>query len=177
MGGLLSGISEVGAALLGAAIGAIAGLAGGAFSGLASMRASQLAARAPLAEKIHELNKTVVTLRGAVGSPTFNAALNDFSLKWNDFIVHQKILAPSHRIGLLSDIVLAATIDAQVSPNDMVRLIGDSMNAVTEMIAQQSMHMFRWRARLAERGITERFRAGTIARLTSPRLRAIASEL
>src|SRR4051812_4741010 len=141
------------------------------------MRASQLAARAPLPEKIHELNKTVVTLRGALGTPAFNTALKDFSLRWNDFIVHQKILAPSRRIGLLSDLVLAATIDNQISPNDMVRVVGDSMAAVTEMIAQQSSHIFRWRAHLAEKGITRKFRAGAIAGLKSPHLQAIAWEL
>jgi hypothetical protein len=112
-----------------------------------------------------------------IGRPQFNDALKDFSIRWNDFIVNQKILAPSRRIGLLSDLVLAATIDPDIAPNDMVLLVGDCMSAVTEMIAQQSMHMFRWRASLAERAVTKKFQAGTIARITSPRLLRISSEL
>jgi Na+/H+-translocating membrane pyrophosphatase len=60
-------MNESSAILIGAVIGACAGFIGGAIAALAAVRSSQLAARLPLAAKIHELNRTFVVLTAASG--------------------------------------------------------------------------------------------------------------
>ena len=88
-------MDEAVAALIGAAIGAVAGIAGGGFAALSALRASQVAARAELAPKLHELAAAVISLRGAIGTGTEMKARRDIELAWNDFSVHQRVLCPS----------------------------------------------------------------------------------
>jgi hypothetical protein len=68
---------------------------GAALWALASLRSSQLAARVPLAPKIHELGNAVVRLNAAAGKADYSDRLKDFQIAWNDLIVHQQILVPS----------------------------------------------------------------------------------
>ena len=165
------------AALIGAAIGAVAGIGGSAVGALASLRASQLAARIPLAQKIHELGGTVVRLNAAVGKPDYNDRLKDFQATWNDLIVHQKILAPSRRLHLLNELVRDAAIDPSLGQFGFPALAGEALNASTDIIAAYSQHMFRWWAWLSARRIAKRFRKAAIPRLTSPALLHICSQL
>ena len=79
-------------ALLGALIGAVGGLAGGAFAAVASLRASQIAARAPLAEKIHTVTSRIVKLRASLDTEDENENRMGFEVAWNDLAVHAKIL-------------------------------------------------------------------------------------
>ncbi len=85
-------MSPVTAALLGALIGALAGLAGGAFAAIAAIRSSQIAARAPLADKIHEIAMVAIKLRVASTPDERNQWLIKFETAWNDFTIHQRIL-------------------------------------------------------------------------------------
>lgn len=140
-----------------ALIGAAGGLVGGAGAALSAIRSSQLAARVPLATKIHELNRAIARLPPAINTPAFKARLIEFNFAWNDFIVHQKILAPSYRIGVLADLIFHATLDPTLPPKSLAKITGDTMNAATEMISAQSRHLFRWRARIAEWRIARRF--------------------
>jgi len=110
-----------------------------------------------------------------VSTPGFKARLIEFNFAWNDFIVHQKILAPSHRIGILADLIFAATLDPKLAPNSMAMLAGETMNAVTEMISAQSRHLFRWRAWIAERQIARRF-AKKVRPLLTPTLLPLLRE-
>ena len=143
-------MNEVYAALLGALIGALAGLAGGAFASLASLRASQVAARAPLGQLLHEFVVCLVLLERAlrrVAAAEVTAARNDIGAKWNQFAVHQRILCPSERLSVLTNVLrfeIIARIDAD--PTTTLDLAGQIQEMVTLMVAAHSSHLFRWRA-------------------------------
>jgi hypothetical protein len=160
------------AVLIAAAVGGIAGVAGAAVAAVASMRASQLNARVALAPKMHTLAQKIVSLRGAVGTPEYTPRMKDFQLAWNDLIVHQKILLPSNRLTALHELVRDAATDTSLSPNGFVALAGDAMNAATEIVAEHAHHLFRWRARWAERAIAKAFRTKVGPHLNSPLLLA-----
>ena len=95
------------AALLGALIGAVGGLAGGAFAALASLRSSQIAARAPLAEKIHTVAAGIAKLQASLGTGDENQNRMGFEVAWNDLATHAKILCPSRRIEEILGLILA----------------------------------------------------------------------
>jgi hypothetical protein len=160
-------LNEIAAGLIGAGIGALVGLAGAGFALLASIRASQLAARVVLAPKIHTLNTSVIALRVAIGKPSYNDGMKQFQIAWNDFIVHQKILAPSRRLTILGLIVRDAATDSAITPDQFVVIASEAMNAATDIIALYSEHAFRWRARWAERGPIRWFQSRAIASVTS----------
>lgn len=170
-------MTETIAALLGATIGALAGIAGSGVAALASLRSSQLAARVPLAQKIHELSTKVVQLNAAVGTQEYGDRLKDFLVVWNDLIIHQKILVPSKRLHLLHEIVRDAAVDPTLGQHGFPSLAGEALNASTDIIAAYSEHMLRWRARSAERSIAKRFQRLVTPRLTSPRLLSLCSHL
>jgi len=165
------------AVLIAAAVGGITGVAGAAVAAVAALRASQLEARAPLAPKMHALVQTIIKLRGGVGTPEYNGRLIAFQLAWNDLIVHQKILLPSRRLTRLNELVRDAATDATLTPNGFVALASDVMNAATELIAEHANHLFRWRARWAERRIAKRLRQKLVPLLTSPLLRSHVDQL
>ena len=161
-------MNESVAVIVAAAVGGATGVAGAAVAAVAALRASQLEARAPLAPKMHVLTQAIVKIRGAVGSPDYNTRMKEGQLAWNDLIVHQKILLPSKKLTLLNELVRDAASDSTLTPNGFVALAAAAMNAATEVIAEHANHLFRWRARLAERGITKRFRKAVAPQLTSP---------
>jgi hypothetical protein len=163
--------------LLAAAVGALAGIGGSAVGALASLRASQLAARVPLAEKIHVLNQTIVHLHAAAGGADYVERLKAFQVAWNDLIVHQKILVPSRRLQLLHEIVRDAALDPALRPLEFPALAGEALNASTDIVAAYSSHMFRWWARIDERSIARRFRQLAQSKLRSPALQRLSSEL
>jgi hypothetical protein len=163
--------------LTAAAIGGVAGVAGAAVAAVAALRASQLEARAPLAPKIHALVQTIIKMRGVVGSPDYVTRMKDFQIAWNDLIVHQRILLPSKRLTRLNELIRDAATDTTLTPNGFVALAADALNVTTEIIAAHANHLFRWRARLTERGIAKRFRQKTTPLLTSPVLLSHVKEL
>jgi hypothetical protein len=164
------------AALVSGIIGAAAGLIGGAGAALSAIRSSQLAARVPLAGKVHQLNNAFVRLSAAPPAE-FHERVMTFSRAWNDLAVHQKILAPSRRIGALNDLVWHATMSEQLPKQVLIPLAGDALNALTDMIAAQSKHLFRWRAALEERAVGRRFRKKVMNQLPTEGLRQIARQV
>lgn len=165
------------AALLGIAGGAVAALAGAWMGMLASIRASQLAARAPLAPKLHRLSSTVVQAMVEVGKPEYDARLRDFEIAWSDFIVHQKILAPSDSVTILAMVVRQAAHDKAVSSVQFVAVAGEAIDVITEIVALHSEYLFKWRARRAERRPLAKFRVRTVSELRSPSIRALLEQL
>lgn len=165
------------AALLGIAGGAVAALAGAWMGMLASIRASQLAARAPLAPKLHAMSTAVVNAMVAVDTPDYDVRVREFEIAWNDFIVHQKILAPSDAVTILVMVMRQAAHDKAVSPIQFVALAGEAMDVITEIIAAHSEYLFKWRARRAERGPLAKFRARTVSQLQSPEIRGLLKQL
>ena len=137
---------DVAIALLGALIGAAAGLGGGAVAALASLRASQIAARAPLAAKIHVTSKRIVKLRTAIGTPDYDEHRVAFEEAWNDLASHQKILCPSTRIedvlSLLREVARHDPSDEEEA-NAEVALAGEALGRVADMIAAHSKHLLR----------------------------------
>jgi hypothetical protein len=97
-------MSGAGAALLGALIGAAGGLAGGVFAALASLRASQIAARAPFPEKIHTIATRIVKLRASIDTGEQNKNRMEFNVAWNDLAAHTTIFALVDRLVLESEI-------------------------------------------------------------------------
>jgi hypothetical protein len=164
-------------ALIGAGVGALAGIGGSVVGALASLRASQLAARIPLAEKIHQLSQAVVKLTVATGKPDYSDRMADFQIAWNDLIVHEKILAPSRHLHLLAELVRDAAIDRSLAPGVFPTLAGEALNASTDIIAAYSGHMFRWRAWLEARQIAKRFKNRMRPLLKSEGLLRICGEL
>ena len=166
-------MNAISAVLLAAAIGALAGMGGASFSALASVRSSQLAARVPLAKKIHALSQAIVKLRAAVGKPDFVVRLKKFNVTWNDLAVHQKILAPSDRIAALNSLVLRALPDAQTSPDAFVELAGQTLSVISDMIAAHSQHVLRWQALRAERQLLKHWLATEKSKVMSEDLRSV----
>jgi len=168
-------------ALIGVAIGALAGLGGATVAALASIRSSQLAARTPLAKKIHVLNQTVVQITASAASKNsanFTQELRYFMVAWNDLAVHQKILAPSKRISTLNDLVLkAAEKVANTDPWGFANLAGQTLNVITEMVAAHSRHMFRWQATYEEEMILRRWLASDKSQIMGPQLRGLIDGL
>lgn len=98
-------MTEGAAAILGALVGAAAGLAGGGFTALASLRASQLAARAPLGPILHEISNTIIAMNATKNTTDYWGPRREFERKWNEFAIQQRIICPSKRIGNLMDLV------------------------------------------------------------------------
>ncbi len=170
-------MNAISAVLLAAAIGALAGVGGAAFGALGSLRASQLAARVPLAEKIHALAQAIVKLRAALGKPEFLLRLKKFNVTWNDLAVHQKILAPSYRVAALNDLVFKALPHAEKNPDAFVDLAGQTLSVVSDMIAAHSRHLFRWRALRTERQLLKQWLATEESKVMSEGLRSAIDEL
>ncbi len=139
-------------ALLGAIVGAAAGIAGGCFAALGSLRASQLAARAPLGHSLHRIVDIVITMR-AIESTTGNEYLlvrREFESRWSEFSIQQRILCPSERLAELMALVRAAALSQEENPADLAELAGQTVEKVTRMVGAHSNTLFRFRARRQE---------------------------
>jgi len=64
-------MTEATSVILGALVGAVAGLAGGGFAAIASLRASQLAARAPLGSILHEISNALIGMNATRNTPSY----------------------------------------------------------------------------------------------------------
>ena len=134
------------AALFGALIGAAAGLAGGSLAAVASLRASQLAARAPLGPILHEIGNALVAMNATKGTERYWEPRREFERRWNEFAVQQRILCPSERIASLMDLVLAVARNESDSPQDLMTLAGQTIEKVTRMVGAHGNSLFRGRA-------------------------------
>lgn len=148
-------MTEAYAALLGALIGAFGGLAGGGFAALASLRASQVAARAPLCSTLHKIAEALVRLRIELEDQERTLAQRDFQVRWNEFSIQQRILCPSYRIEGLSSLILGAARSQNEDPDSLLMLAGQTLEKVTKMVAAHSNCLFRWQALRQEAKIIE----------------------
>lgn len=146
-------MSEVVAALVGAAIGAIAGISGGGLAALASIRASQIAARAELANKLHHLARAIIRLQGAIGTEDELEVRRDLELVWNDLGVHQRILCPSRGLEVLANIMRRTTSEQSVSTKALVTVAGQAQEKYARVVGLYSEHLFRFRARGKEKEV------------------------
>ncbi len=164
-------MTEAQAALTGALIGALAGLAGGAFAAISSIKASQVSARAPLADLLHGLTNNLVSAYAALGSPEADQAVTLFELQWNRFAMHQRILCPSVRIEALSSIVRSELEREDLSEEAKIHLAGQILEKVARMVGAHSTHLTRWRARLSERKILREWLSAEQSQLLGPEAR------
>lgn len=171
-------MDPVASVLIAAAIGALAGLGGSAFGALSSLRVAQLTARASLAPKMHALAAAIVKLRAATNdNREFASRMTDFHVAWHDLSAHQKMLVPSYRIGFLMDIVFRALPAIETHPDAFVDLAGQTTSVVSDMIAAHSLHLFRWRARRAERRLIKEWLEAEKSNLMSNDLRGLITGL
>jgi uncharacterized membrane protein len=138
------------AALLGALIGAVAGLAGGAFAAFAALRASQVAARAPLTKILTRISNTLILLQAITGDEQRFEVEYQLERQWSELAIHQRILCPSKRMENLLALLLAIGRNRRDHPEDLLKLAGQTLEKVTYLIAAHSGHVFRWRAKLEE---------------------------
>jgi len=164
-------MKEVTAALVGAFIGVIGGVAGGGFAALASLRASQTAARAPVAVTLHEVAKAVVRFRATKGTSEHGEAQRDFQRCWSLLSIQQRILCPSKRIEGLVSLVLAATQDKSADPDQLLHLSGQALDKISRMVGAHSLYIFRWRARSEETAIIRSWLANPESQILSQALR------
>ena len=145
-------MSEAEFALFGALIGAMAGLAGGGFAALAAIGASQVAARAQLAPKLHALTHAIITLRGTIGTHDEMKARRDLELAWNDFGVHQRVLCPSRALEVLGYVIRRTTTEENVASDVLLTVAGQAQDKASRIVGLHSEHVFRFRARRKEEG-------------------------
>jgi hypothetical protein len=166
-------LNEATAALLGALIGAAAGIAGGAFAAIASLRASQIAARAPLGPILHQISNALTRLRVTRSTSEYADAQMEFQRRWNEFSIQQRILCPSKRIGNLMDLIRATAADNRSEDRDALLLLaGQTMERVTRMVAAHSNHLFRCCARREEAKIVQDWLASPEGRNLGDAVRA-----
>ncbi len=147
-------MNEATAVLVGALVGAAAGLAGGGFAALASLRASQLAARAPLGPILHGLSQALVRVRTTQPDRSdYWEAQREFELRWNEFSIQQRILCPSNRIAELMSLIQAIGRNESDPPKQLLNLAGQTMEKITQMVAAHGNSLFRLRAWGQERRI------------------------
>ena len=166
------------AALLGALIGATGGIAGGGLAALASLRASQIAARAPLGPILHEMGKAFVRMNVTKDMPEeyFDHRL-EFEHKWNEFSIQQRILCPSKTITNLMALVMATARDQTSNSADLSSLSGQVVEKVTQMVGAYSNRLFRFEARRDEKRIIRSWLKSPETQSLSPGLRAKLDEL
>jgi hypothetical protein len=165
-------MTEAESALLGALIGAVAGVAGGGLAAMASLRASQLAARAPLGPILHEIGNTIISMNVTKGTPDYVKHRRDFERKWNEFSIQQRILCPSEKIVGLSGFVQAVARSESDPPEALLSIAGQTMEKITQMVSAHSTSLFRWRARRLEAQIMRRWLESKEAELLSEPVRA-----
>ncbi|MDP2651671.1 MAG: hypothetical protein Q8O94_00865 [bacterium] len=165
------------AALLGATIGAVTGLTGGGFAALAALRASQLAARAPLGLILSGIANTLIQLRVTEGTTDQLDALREFDRKWSELSIHQRILCPSTRIERLLSLLLATARSQKDRPDDLLNLAAQTLEKVTRMVGAHSRHLFRWRASREELKIIRTWLASQESQVLSEEVRQKLSQL
>ena len=169
--------SEVQAALLGGMIGALAGLAAGGLAAFAAVRASQLAARAPLGPILCGIADTLIQLRVTAGTIQRDDIEIEFERRWKEFSVHQRILCPSARIESLLSLLLAVARSQKDHPDDVLNLAAQTLEKVTRMVGAHSRHLFRWRATLEESKIMRTWLASTESKVLGEEVRKKLSQL
>jgi hypothetical protein len=128
-------LTETISVIIGAVIGAGAGLAGGGFAALASLRASQLAARAPLAPVLYEISNTFIAMNSTKGTNAYWEPRREFERRWSEFSIHQRILCPSDRISNLMALVLVAGRNEKDPPQALLNLAGQTLEKITQMVS------------------------------------------
>ena len=150
-------MTEVVIGFIGVLIGAGIGLGGAGIAALASVRASQLAARAPLAEKLHKLGVRGAELASALKSSSgVDEAHLALETTWSDIAAHQKILCPSARLARVLNLIWRAHQPGEgLQEDQMVRLASEASWRAADMIAAHSKHLLRWRATREEARILD----------------------
>jgi len=151
-------MSEITVVLVAALIGVAGGLGGGLLAAVASLRASQLAARAPLADAIADVAVAAVEYSGAPGSVS-GGGNDQFHSAWNRLSVQQRILCPSSRIEALLALVLEAATQPGLSTEQRMTLIGESLEKISQMVGAHSRRLLRTQASYEEIQILERWLA------------------
>ena len=168
---------EVEAALLGGIIGGVAGVAGGGFAALAALRASQLAARAPLASILCAIANTLVQLRVSADTSERLKAEREIERKWNELSIHQRILCPSTKMEILLSLLLAAAKSREDRPDDLLVLASQTLEKISRMVGAHSSHLFRWRAVREESKIIRNWLASQESQVLSESTRQKVSRL
>lgn len=164
-------MTEATSVVLGALVGAVAGLAGGGFAALASLRASQLAARAPLGPVLHKISNALIRLSATKGTTEYLEARREFESRWSEFSIQQRILCPSEKIANLMELVGAIGRNESDPPQVLLNLAGQTMAKVTQMVGAHSNSLFRFRARREEARIIHRWLDSDQAKLLSEAVR------
>lgn len=146
------------ASLLGAIVGAMAGFVGGAFAALASIRASQIASRAPIANTLFRLAKAQVELGATILDTDLSPERRDRASRnvqtiWNELATQQAILCPSKRIGALLALMRETSRNMSQDPRHMLQLSGHIQARIALMISGYSQSLFRVCARHQEKKI------------------------
>lgn len=121
----------------------LGGLGGGGLASLASIRASQIAARTSLADKLHQLARTIVSARNAVDEGDVARLRTEMEVAWNDFATHQRILCPSHRIEILADFMRRVMREGSADRDEILVLAGQVHTLIARIVGMYSAHMFR----------------------------------
>jgi hypothetical protein len=170
-------LTEATSVILGALVGAAAGLAGGGFAALASLRASQLAARAPLGPVLHEISNALIGMNATRGTESYWEPRREFERRWSEFSIQQRILCPSERIANLMDLVRAIARNESDPPEALLNLAGQTLEKITRMVGAYSNSLFRFRARREEARIIRRWLKSEPAKLLSDAVRAQLAKL
>ena len=168
---------EVQAALLGGIIGAVAGLAGGGFAALAAVRASQLAARAPLGRILCAIANTLIQLRVTAGTSERLDVELEFERRWKELAIQQRILCPSTKIENLLSLLLATARSQTDRPEDLLNLAAQTLEKVTRMVGVHSEYLFRWRATRKESEIIRNWLASQESQVLSESTRQKLAKL
>ena len=160
-------MNEATSVIIGALVGAAAGLAGGGFAALASLRASELAARAPLGPVLHEISNALIAMNAAKGTVAYWEPRREFERRWSEFSIQQRILCPSERIANLMDLVRAIGRNESDPPEALLNLGGQTMEKITQMVGAYGNSLFRFRARKEEARIIRRWLESKPAELLS----------
>ncbi len=164
-------MTEATSVILGALVGAAAGLAGGGFAALASVRASQLAARAPLGAVLHEIGNALVGMNATKGTKEYWEPRREFERRWNEFSIQQRILCPSERIANLMELVRAIGRNESDPPEALLNLAGQTIEKITQMVGAHGNSLFRFRARREEARIIRRWLKSEPSNLLSEAVR------
>ena len=164
-------MTEALSVIVGALIGAGAGVTGGGFAALASLRASQLAARAPLGSVLQTIANTIVWMNVTKGTDEYLKARREFERACSDFSIQQRILCPSERIANLMELARAIARNESDPPEALLNLAGQTMEKITQMVGAHGNSMFRFRARREEVRIIRRWLASEPSKLLSEAVR------
>ena len=152
-------MTEAASVIIGALVGAAAGIAGGGFAALASVRASQLAARAPLGLVLHQMGNALISMSVTKGTEQYWEPRREFERKWNEFTIQQRILCPSDRIANLMELVGAIGRNDKDPAESLLNVAGQTLEKITQMVGAHSNHLFQFRARKEEARIIRRWLA------------------